>query len=495
MRDWEGDDEGQKDYIAFPKDNGYQSIHQYIKRKGFETMVEVQVRTREMHLQAEFGAAAHWSYKDQIFRPEIATSKLYRLTWRSAEQLAATQAMEVIRLAQAYLNEHRVFVFLEDKSEVLNLKKSSTALDAAFSLHSDIGLAAENIYVDGRLVANNTPLKDGQVISVKTTSSKSVAAQVEALTRVRTPNAKQAIRRHLREHHSEAVLCLGIVQLLLFLSSNQKVIDARIQESHNPNRVADVWQIQKWVKVRLGKPMDTFLQELGLMHSKDEFRKLMGGVLDVKPTKLRATSLDISMLWARIQGQMRDSTSSAADEADGTMDYATLHKLVLEPLFDELLPSIGYVNMRQVWSKLMGGTMTSTAPSKAATVAVPSASVSTGTRRRFCPQRRVVYRYCDCSLGDRRAGIFPHGFETSDVYLSPSPTSGAASTSLPYDSGESGQQRSQSTAPSQVCDQVLCRCDRCSGGGRSHRHRGGLARSITAAVSSRIHRTIVLVSC
>lgn len=357
MTDWEGNEKDLKDYILHPKENGYQSIHQYIKRKGLDTMIEVQVRTREMHLQAEFGAAAHWSYKDQIFRPEIATSKLYRWTWRSQPQLAATQAMEVIRLAQQYLNQHRVFVFLEDKSEVLNLKRSATALDAAFLLHSDLGLAAERIFVDGRMVSKNTPLVDGQVISVKTSTQLPLSAQVEGLTSVRTSHAKQAIRRHLRENHPDAVTCLGIVQFMLFLSFNQNVIDARIQESHNPNRIADIWQLQKWIKVRMGKTMDAFLQELGLMHSKDEFRKLMAGVLDIKPSKLRATTaIDIGLLWVRIQVLMQDS--AAAQDLDHSSsrghEYNMLKEHVLDPLLDELLPSLGYANMRAEWSELMG---------------------------------------------------------------------------------------------------------------------------------------------
>lgn len=201
---WESLEDGFKDYIQHPKENGYQSIHQYVRRRSDRTVVDVQIRTKEMHLQAEVGTAAHWSYKDQIFRPDVATSELYRSIWRSDAQLSATQAMEVIRISQKLLNQHRTFVFAENMSHVLNLERPATALDAAFAISEDVGLTAESIYLDGQWVAKNTPLQDGQIVSVKTSGSVPVPEQVETASQcVHSRCAKSVIRRNLRDQRSQ----------------------------------------------------------------------------------------------------------------------------------------------------------------------------------------------------------------------------------------------------------------------------------------------------
>ena len=98
-----------------------------------------------MHIQAELGEPAHWYYKDQIYRPLIAETKIYRQAWRSPAQLLAKSAVELLTLARQQLLANRVYVFLDDCSTVLNLQKGATALDAAFALHSDVGLTLVNV--------------------------------------------------------------------------------------------------------------------------------------------------------------------------------------------------------------------------------------------------------------------------------------------------------------------------------------------------------------
>ena len=136
-----------KDYIKKPKGNGYQSLHQYIRNVAVNEYVEIQVRTRAMHIQAELGESAHWYYKDQIYRQEISETKIYRSAWRSPTQLLAKSAIELLTLARQQLLASRVYVFLDDCSTVLNLPKGATALDAAFALHSDVGLTLANVRV------------------------------------------------------------------------------------------------------------------------------------------------------------------------------------------------------------------------------------------------------------------------------------------------------------------------------------------------------------
>lgn len=101
LKGWEPCEDGFKDYIKNAKENGYQSLHQYIKNKALGTNVEVQVRTKEMHLQAELGEAAHWFYKDSLYRCDIANSKIYNVAWRSKEQMKeAKSSAQMIGMAQ-----------------------------------------------------------------------------------------------------------------------------------------------------------------------------------------------------------------------------------------------------------------------------------------------------------------------------------------------------------------------------------------------------------
>jgi len=165
MDGWSPSPSGFKDYIAGVKENGYKSLHQYIKNKALGTNVEVQVRTKEMHRVAELGVAAHWYYKDQIYRPEVASSKLYRIAWRSQQQANAKSPAELIGMAKQQLCASRVFVFLEDCSTVINLRKGSTALDAALAIRAELGLAASAINLKGQDIKSNEPLVNGDILS------------------------------------------------------------------------------------------------------------------------------------------------------------------------------------------------------------------------------------------------------------------------------------------------------------------------------------------
>jgi GTP pyrophosphokinase len=152
---WVPAERGFKDYIKNAKENGYQSLHQYIRSVSLGTNVEIQVRTQAMDRQAELGEAAHWFYKDSMYRPEIAETKVYKQAWRSPRQVNAKSPEELISMARQQLLTEKVFVFLDDRSTVLNLPKGATSLDAAFALHSDVGLTLSTVKVGGVQVGLN----------------------------------------------------------------------------------------------------------------------------------------------------------------------------------------------------------------------------------------------------------------------------------------------------------------------------------------------------
>jgi GTP pyrophosphokinase len=160
------------DYIAKPKPNGYQSLHTVVLDEEGRT-VEVQIRTREMHEHAEHGVAAHWAYKEAGakgyagvsaaggFEEQVAQARKavlrQLLAWERdfAEQDAAKTA--------AF--DDRIYVFTP-QAAVIELPAGATAVDFAYTLHTDLGHRCRGVRVDGAMVPLNTPLQSGQTVEV-----------------------------------------------------------------------------------------------------------------------------------------------------------------------------------------------------------------------------------------------------------------------------------------------------------------------------------------
>ena len=170
MKGWLPAINGLKDYILDKKDNGYQSIHQYIKNIALSTNVEIQVRTLSMHMTAELGNAAHWYYKDCIYNPSVAHSIPYKLAWRSKEQLNCKSPAELFGLAKKQITSSRVLVFLEDTSSVFNLKKGSNLLDAGCTIGSQLDMPFSAVKNKSRNSDRAGSLENGDTITLDSSS-------------------------------------------------------------------------------------------------------------------------------------------------------------------------------------------------------------------------------------------------------------------------------------------------------------------------------------
>lgn len=287
MSGWVPSADGFKDYIVGRKENGYQSLHQYVKNIATGTQIEVQVRTKDMHVQAELGEAAHWHYKDLIYRKDVANSKSYRLAWRSSQQLNANSAAELIGMAKKQLQANRVFVFLDDMSTVLSLRKGSTALDAAFSIHSDIGLSAKAISLDGAPVPLSTPLKNGDVVSVQTAAAP--IAKTSWLHIVKASGSLATIRKYFRDNHRLMIICLGLGQLLATYAINLDLIKKRY-ESDLPSAS----KVSRYAQSRIGLTIDSFLCALGTATG-DTIRISIARLLDLPPSEVKTVSMSLAL--------------------------------------------------------------------------------------------------------------------------------------------------------------------------------------------------------
>ena len=156
------------DYINNPKPNGYQSLHTAVMGPGGRTL-EVQIRTREMHRQAELGVAAHWRYKEDAERPEPGLDT--RISW--LRQLLETReeaddAASPLASLGKELESERVYAFTP-RGDIVDLPAGSTPLDFAYQIHTQVGHRCRGAKVNGRIVPLTYAVRSGDRIEVLTT--------------------------------------------------------------------------------------------------------------------------------------------------------------------------------------------------------------------------------------------------------------------------------------------------------------------------------------
>ncbi len=181
-----------KDYIAVPRSNGYQSLHTTVMgRHG--RILEVQIRTEEMHLAAEQGIAAHWRYKgtdsDKKFDKQIEWLKQI-LDWR----LHSADAKEFIENMKVDLFEREIFVFTP-KGDPISLPEDATPVDFAYAVHTDIGRHCSKAKVNGSIVTLDTPLKPGDIVEIIT--QKNAKPSRSWLGFVKSASARSKIKSQL----------------------------------------------------------------------------------------------------------------------------------------------------------------------------------------------------------------------------------------------------------------------------------------------------------
>jgi len=214
-----------KDYIAFPKPNGYQSLHTTVFT-GKGSIVEIQIRTEQMHQEAEYGIASHVLYKQDTEGKKVSHGKQTNFEWlrqllprispiapRGAKQtptassgIAApewvrslgenedTEGNEYIDSLKGDFFNHRVFVFTP-KGDVVDLPVNSSPIDFAYAIHSDIGDHMAGVKVNGKMVTLETTLHNGDIVEIQTRNSARPTAKWLEL--VKTTLAARHIRNAL----------------------------------------------------------------------------------------------------------------------------------------------------------------------------------------------------------------------------------------------------------------------------------------------------------
>jgi GTP diphosphokinase / guanosine-3',5'-bis(diphosphate) 3'-diphosphatase len=183
-----------KDYVALPKPNGYQSLHTTVIGPYGERM-EVQIRTQEMHRNAEFGIAAHWKYKDEGGRSARDEAKFDWLRQLMERQQELDDPHEFLDVVKVDLFPDAVFVFTP-KGDVINLPKNATPIDFAYAIHSEIGGRCQGARVNGKMVPLRHRLRDGDTVEIVTSPSQRPSK--DWLDFVVSGKARSKIRHEIR---------------------------------------------------------------------------------------------------------------------------------------------------------------------------------------------------------------------------------------------------------------------------------------------------------
>lgn len=204
-----------KDYIAFPKPNGYRSLHTTLSKMPAVpdgVAIEIQIRTHAMHREAEYGIAAHWSYKEGGgIRKAVQRVQLQEML-KNQEKASGDQDQE-------RLLDH-IFA-LTPKGDIVELAEGATPLDFAFQIHTTLGLAFRAARVNGAIVSLDHALEDGDVVEILTHRVPQPSAHWMQVVKMSSSRAK--LRRYLQSMDTS-----------LLLEQGRKVLNAELERRGFP---------------------------------------------------------------------------------------------------------------------------------------------------------------------------------------------------------------------------------------------------------------------
>jgi GTP diphosphokinase / guanosine-3',5'-bis(diphosphate) 3'-diphosphatase len=246
-----------KDYIANPKPNGYQSLHSDVQTP-FGVVLEVQIRTMDMHYKAKYGVAAHWRYKgterDKIFDRRIAWLEQI-LDWKRE-----SKSKDFVESLKIDLFQDELVVFTP-KGDPIILPEGSTPVDFAYEVHTDIGNHCSKAEVNGKIVPLSTKLSSGDIIHIVT--QKNAKPSRNWLSFVETNRAKSKIRQKLGMVSEKDAKALRVAQE----SKDHKINLTKFLDYKGKKQL----KISKCCSPQYGDPIAAFIMKDGSIsiHKKD----------------------------------------------------------------------------------------------------------------------------------------------------------------------------------------------------------------------------------
>ena len=267
-----------KDYIALTKPNGYRSLHTTVIGEFGERM-EVQIRTAEMHRDAELGIAAHWKYKEGRVGAAGDDSKFDWLRQLIEWQKELSDPHEFLDAVKLDLFPNEVFVFTPT-GEVINLMAGATPVDFAFAIHSEVGSQCAGAKVNGRLVPLRQRLRDGDTVEIVT--RKGQEPRKDWLEFAVSSKARNHIRHSIRQVGKDRAVDLG-----------RDILDRELKKADlTLGLVTDDGRLDRYVETEFGgKSVDDLFASIsyGKLSARALCRDLTGGAEEAKEAESTAT--------------------------------------------------------------------------------------------------------------------------------------------------------------------------------------------------------------
>jgi len=280
-----------KDYIAIPKTNGYQSLHTVLF-SPYGVPIEIQIRAEDMHKVAEAGIAAHWLYKSGSENSNSAQVRARQWLLDLLEiQQHAGNSMEFLESVKIDLFPDEVYIF-SPKGDIMELPRGATAVDFAYSVHTDVGNQCVAVKIDRRLMPLRTELLNGQTVEIIT--SPGAYPNPAWLNFVYTAKARSTIRHFLKNLKREEAINLG--QRLLNLSLEEHELSIEDLSKKNIKHALNLYKLESF---------DDLLEEIGLGNRVPMMiaRNLIQGA-DEKPRNI--------ISWFRSDKSARSNTTPLA---------------------------------------------------------------------------------------------------------------------------------------------------------------------------------------
>ncbi|MDQ5931265.1 MAG: hypothetical protein QG674_431 [Patescibacteria group bacterium] len=183
-----------KDWIAVPKPNGYKSLHTTVITPG--GVVEIQIRTTEMHMDAELGIASHLVYKEKSLGGKISEKQQQAWLDQLKELSSLVSSVDDMNELKLDFFNHRIFVFTP-KGDVVDLPEDASVIDFAYAIHSDIGNSVSAVKINRKMTSLDTILQNGDVVEIIT--AKNAHPSQKWLEHAKTSFARKKIRMYIEE--------------------------------------------------------------------------------------------------------------------------------------------------------------------------------------------------------------------------------------------------------------------------------------------------------
>ena len=237
-----------KDYVANPKENGYKSIHTTVfDTTDAKAPLEIQIRTREMHKEAEYGIASHWKYKEESDGKKVSAKEVEKSDWLRSltECLEEEDNEKFLSLIHDDLDILSENIYCSSpKGRTIELPSGSTPIDFAYAIHTDVGNKMVGAMVNNVHVGNDYALKNGDIVEI-ITSNNSNGPSRDWLKKVRSTQAKNKINQWFKRQQKDENIVKGREKIQEYCKQNNIDLTLVLTDEYK-KRLLDNYSFKDW---------------------------------------------------------------------------------------------------------------------------------------------------------------------------------------------------------------------------------------------------------